>query len=102
MSRFCLSKRISTNLIKVMSLWAFNLERLDKLIQVDSIRTKKNYRFSSKFDLYSMLQHAKGVPAARVYGVYKPKARKVRPVDSSETMGLSLGKDRNEKTRIGF
>ena len=54
-SRFYLSKRVSTNLIKITNLWAFDLRRLDRLTQVDFICTKKNYRFSSKFDLYSIL-----------------------------------------------
>lgn len=57
-----------------------------------TVRTGYESRFSRRFDSYSIAQAPKnGWPAVRVYGVYKPKSRKVQPVDSSYSTGETPG-----------
>lgn len=52
-------------------------------------RTVEQTRISRKQDSYPICQGQ--LPTARVYGIYKPKAKKVRPVDQPDPTGVAPG-----------
>ena len=54
-----------------------------------SLRTDGDYRISLRFDAYSFAQQRSLPLAVLVNGLYKPVSRKVRLIDSSESIGLA-------------
>jgi len=65
----------------------FDRKEIRAETQVGLKRTNQEYRMSSRFGFYSMIRDRQAIQGVRIYGMYKPKAKKVRPVDSSETTG---------------
>ena len=53
------------------------------------VRTKQEYWFLTKFDFYLIVYYNLRTPSnvARVNRMYKPKVRKIKPIDSSESIG---------------
>ncbi len=54
--------------------------------------TEIEFHFSKKFDGYSLFQSV-GVQDFRVSGVYKPKVKKICPVDLRHSIGSRLGRE---------
>jgi len=73
----------------------FERDVIRGLSQVGIRRTDIEHRLSSNFGLYSMLQDRRVESRVRVNAMYKSVAKKIRPVDSSETTGEAPISTRN-------